>query len=374
MIRADDATSHDPRATPAVECRDLVVRYGARTAVDGVSFVAQHGEVLCILGPNGAGKTSTVECVEGYRRPASGTIRVLGLDPVADHRALAARIGVMLQRGGVYPMLGPARALRLFASYYDDPEDPEALLDVVELRAVADTPWRHLSGGEQARLSLALALVGRPEVLVLDEPTAGVDPEGRLAVREVIAGLRDRGACVILTTHELAEAERLADRVLMLTAGTVAAEGTPGSLMGAPDAVRGGVREAVREMAFGAAPGLELELEALEAAIGAGARVTEVLPGRYRVEVTVRAAGTPATGTPATGTPATGTPAGPTPSALAASVATWLAGQGIDFSDLRVGRSLEEAYLDAVRAHGEQPRAERSGTEVGSEAGSEIAR
>ncbi|MDA8313875.1 MAG: ATP-binding cassette domain-containing protein, partial [Actinomycetota bacterium] len=236
-------------------------------------------------------------------------------------------------------------------------------------RAVADTPWRHLSGGEQARLSLALALVGRPEVLVLDEPTAGVDPEGRLAVREVIAGLRDRGACVILTTHELAEAERLADRVLMLTAGTVAAEGTPGSLMGAPDAVRGGVREAVREMAFGAAPGLELELEALEAAIGAGARVTEVLPGRYRVEVTVRAAGTPATGTPATGTPA-----GPTPSALAASVATWLAGQGIDFSDLRVGRSLEEAYLDAVRAHGEQPRAERSGTEVGSEAGSEIAR
>lgn len=354
MIRADDAVRHDPRAAPAVECQDLVVRYGARTAVDGVSFVARRSEVLCILGPNGAGKTSTVECVEGYRRPASGTIRVLGLDPVADHRALAARIGVMLQRGGVYPMLGPARALRLFASYYDDPEDPEALLDLVKLRGVARTPWRHLSGGEQARLSLALALVGRPDVLVLDEPTAGVDPEGRVAVREIIAGLRDRGACVILTTHELAEAERVADRVLMLTAGTVAAEGSPGSLMGAP--------EAVREMAFGAAPGLELE--ELEAVIGAEARVTEVLPGRYRVEVAVRAASTSAVGTST----------GRTASALAASVATWLAEQGIAFSDLRVGRSLEEAYLDALRAHAEQPQHESSGTEVGSEAGGEIAR
>ena len=354
MIRADDATSYDARTTPAVECQDLVVRYGARTAVDGVSFVARHSEVLCILGPNGAGKTSTVECVEGYRRPASGTIRVLGLDPVADHRALAARIGVMLQRGGVYPMLGPARALHLFASYYDDPEDPEALLDVVRLRGVARTPWRHLSGGEQARLSLALALVGRPEVLVLDEPTAGVDPEGRVAVREVIAGLRDRGACVILTTHELAEAERVADRVLMLSAGTVAAQGSPGSLTGAP--------EAVREMAFGAAPGLELE--ELEAAIGASVRVTEVLPGRYRVELAVGAAASTASGTSPD----------PTPSALAASVASWLAERGIAFSDLRVGRSLEEAYLDALRAHGEQPHADHSGTETRSDAGSEVAR
>ena len=346
MIRADDATRHGGRAAPAVECKDLVVRYGTRTAVNGVSFVARRSEVLCILGPNGAGKTSTVECLEGYRRPASGTIRVLGLDPVADHRALAARIGVMLQRGGVYPMLGPARALRLFASYYDDPEDPEALLDLVRLRAVARTPWRHLSGGEQARLSLALALVGRPEVLVLDEPTAGVDPEGRVAVREVIGSLRDRGACVILTTHELAEAERVADRVLMLTAGTIAAEGSPTSLMGAA--------EAVREMAFGAAPGLDLD--ELEAAIGAEARVTEVLPGRYRVVVTVRATAASRAGT-----------AGPSPGALAASVATWLAQRGIAFSDLRVGRSLEEAYLDALRAHGERPQPESAGSEAGSE-------
>ncbi len=133
---------------------------------------------------------------------------MLGLDPVADHRAVVARMGVMLQRGGVYPVMGPERCSGLFADYYDDPEDPEELLDRVGLRAVARTPWRRLSGGEQQRLSLALALVGRPEVVFLDEPTAGVDPEGRIAVRRVITDLRDRGACVVLTTHELPEAER----------------------------------------------------------------------------------------------------------------------------------------------------------------------
>jgi ABC-2 type transport system ATP-binding protein len=343
VIRAEDATGHVCRAEPAVECDDLVVRYGTRTAVDGISFVARRCEVLCILGPNGAGKTSTVECLEGYRRPASGTVRVLGLDPVANHRALAPHIGVMLQRGGVYPMLGPARALRLFASYYDDPEDPEVLLDLVKLRAVARTPWRHLSGGEQARLSLALALVGRPEVLVLDEPTAGVDPEGRVAVREVIGGLRDRGACVILTTHELTEAERVADRVLVLTEGTIAAEGSPASLMGAT---------APREVGFGAAPGLDLD--DLEAAVGAGAKVTEVLPGRYRVELSARDAAASHAGTATV----------PSPGALAATVATWLAQREIAFSDLRVGRSLEEAYLDALRAQSERPQPRAAGSET----------
>jgi ABC-2 type transport system ATP-binding protein len=351
VIQADDATLRGQRDAHAVECKDLVVRYGTRTALNGVSFVARRGEVLCILGPNGAGKTSTVECIEGYRRPASGTVRVLGLDPVADHRMLVARIGVMLQRGGVYPMLGPARALRLFAAYYDDHEDPEDLLDLVKLRAVARTPWRHLSGGEQARLSLALALVGRPEVLLLDEPTAGVDPEGRVAVREVITSLRDRGACVILTTHELAEAERVADRVLMLTAGTVAAEGSPTTLMGAP--------EAARETAFGAAPGLDLA--ELVAAIGAGARVTEELPGRYRVVVTGQPAEARSAGT-----------ADLSAGVLAARVATWLAQRKIAFSDLRVGRSLEEAYLDALRANGGQPQIESTQNE--NEAGSEVAR
>ena len=329
---ADGPTGLDARVAPAVNCSELVVRYGSRTAVDHVSFTADYGEVLCILGPNGAGKTSTVECLEGYRRPASGTVRVLGLDPVADHAALVARIGVMLQRGGVYPMLAPRRALRLFASYYTDPEDPEALLDLVRLTPVARTPWRHLSGGEQARLSLALALVGRPEVLLLDEPTSGVDPEGRLAVREVIGDLRDRGACVLLTTHELAEAERVADRVLMLAGGTVVAEGTPSSLAGEP--------AIAKEVAFGAPPGLDLE--DLRLVLGARTTVTEEQPGRYRVEVGVQVAASSGPGTSAE----------PAPAALAASVATWLAEQGIAFSDLRVGRSLEEAYLDVLRAHG----------------------
>ena len=124
----------------AVDCRDLVVRYGPRPAVDGLSLSAKRGQVLALLGPNGAGKTSTVETLEGFRRAASGHVRVLGLDPVADHRRLVARIGVMLQRGGTYPVMGPRRALRLFADYYADPEDPEALLDLMGLRAVAATP------------------------------------------------------------------------------------------------------------------------------------------------------------------------------------------------------------------------------------------
>src|SRR6202034_2504121 len=157
-------------------------------------------------------------------------ISVLGLDPLADHGALTGRMGVMLQRGGVYPMLGPRRVLDLFAAYYPDPLATDALLDLVALRTVAATPWRHLSGGEQQRLSLALALVGRPEVAFLDEPTAGVDPEGRIAVRGVVAGLKEKGVCVVLTTHELGEAEKMADRIMILAAGRVVLEGTPQGL------------------------------------------------------------------------------------------------------------------------------------------------
>ena len=217
-----------------------MVRYGPTTAVDGLSLTAHHGQVLALLGPNGAGKTSTVETLEGYRRATEGSVRVLGLDPVSDHRRVVARMGVMLQRGGVYPVMGPRRALGLFADYYDDPEDPDALLELVGLGAVARTPWRRLSGGEQQRLSLALAIVGRPEVVFLDEPTAGVDPEGRMAVRRVITELRDRGACVMLTTHELAEAERVADDVVIIAHGRTVAEGTVAELAAAGG--EGGIR------------------------------------------------------------------------------------------------------------------------------------
>ena len=216
-----------------------------------------------MLGPNGAGKTSTVETLEGYRRPAAGEVRVLGLDPVADHGALTGRIGVMLQRGGVYPMLGPRRVLDLFGRYYPDPLPTDDLLDLVGLRAVAATPWRHLSGGEQQRLSLALALVGRPEVAFLDEPTAGVDPEGRIAVRGVVADLKEKGVCVVLTTHELTEAERMADRIVILSSGRVVLEGTPHDLTAGASSAAGAGRPVVT---FGAPPALDTG--ALAAAVG----------------------------------------------------------------------------------------------------------
>jgi ABC-2 type transport system ATP-binding protein len=304
---------------PAVEVSRLTVRYGSAgpPAVDAIDLRAERSEVLVVLGPNGAGKTSTVEVLEGYRRPAAGSVRVLGLNPIADHGRLTPRIGVMLQRGGVYPMLGPRRVLDLFAAYYDDPVPPEELLHLVGLRGVAGTPWRHLSGGEQQRLSLALALIGRPEVAFLDEPTAGVDPEGRLSIRGVVADLKVRGVCVVLTTHELAEAEAMADRIMILAAGRVALEGTPGELANRATAT------GAPRLTFGATPGLDTA--ALAAAVGPGTSVAETAPGRYRVE----------------GANA----AGPTG---AASVASWLAGMGVTLGHLTVGRTLEDVYFDAV--------------------------
>src|ERR1700722_14249170 len=178
---------------PALDVTGLVVRYGGVVAGGGVDLQAAAGEVVAVLGRNGAGKTSTIEAIEGYRRPAAGTIRGLGLDPHRgpDHRQLARRVGVMLQRGGVYPAMGPAEVIRLFARYYDRPENPEVLLERLALTgAVASTPWRRLSGGEQQRLSLALALVGRPEAVFLDEPTAGGDPQGRQGGRRGVPDLR----------------------------------------------------------------------------------------------------------------------------------------------------------------------------------------
>ena len=317
----------------AVACRDLVVRYGDTVAVDGLSFEARAGEVLALLGPNGAGKTSTVETLEGYRPPDGGSVSVLGADPAGDHATVIPRIGVMLQRGGVYPSLGPARVLRLFAGYYDDPEDPESLLELVGLERVRRTPWRRLSGGEQQRLSLALALVGRPEVVFLDEPTAGVDPEGRLTVRSVIRSLRDRGVCVVLTTHELTEAERLADRVVIVDHGRAVAEGTPAEL--AAERSDGSIR-------FSGPAGLDTG--ALAGAVGADAGVTETEPGHYRLD-----------------------PGGlAVPDALAA-LTTWLAARGTAVTDLRTGASLEEAYL-AVTGR------ERGGGEAGGGSGGEAGR
>jgi ABC-2 type transport system ATP-binding protein len=311
----------------AIEVSGLVVRYGPKVAVDGLDLTVEAGQVVTVLGPNGAGKTSTVEVLEGYRRPAAGRVRVLGLDPQKDHRALTARIGVMLQRGGVYPGMDPAEALRLFASYYDHPDDPGALLGRVGLRDAATTPWRRLSGGQQQRLSLALALVGRPEVAFLDEPTAGVDPEGRLAIRQVIRDLQAGGTAVLLTTHELEEAERLADRLVIVDRGQVVASGTPSELRNSTG---------ITTIRFAAPAGLDLA----SLANAVSASVSETAPGQYVVEGEVQVETRPAT---------------------IAALAGWLAAHGHALTDLQTGgEPLEDVYL-RLTGHGqpsEQPRIE----------------
>jgi ABC-2 type transport system ATP-binding protein len=283
-----------------------------------LSFSAHRGEIVALLGPNGAGKTTTVETLEGYRRADSGRLSVLDLDPTGDHAALTPRIGVMLQAGGVYPGIRAGEAMRLFASYYDDPVDPMGLLDRVGLTPRAKATWRQLSGGEQQRLSLALALVGRPKVAFLDEPTAGVDVGGRRIVRDVIRELRDNGACVLVTTHELDEAARLADRILIVDRGRLVASGTPAELMGI------GAGEEIR---FGAPPGIDTG----SLAERLGAAVEESSPGEYRIA------------------------AAPTPVNVAA-VTAWLAERDLPLADLRAGRqSLEDVFLRLTSpAEGEQ--------------------
>jgi ABC-2 type transport system ATP-binding protein len=263
----------------AIEVSGLEKRYGATRAVDGLSFEVARGEVFGLLGPNGAGKTSTVEILEGYRTPDAGTARVLGLDPVRDGAQLRPRIGVMLQEGGLYPRLRPLELLRLFAAYYDNPEDPESLLDLVGLRTTTATAIRRLSGGEAQRLSLACALIGRPEVVFLDEPTAGMDPHARATTWQLVRDLRSRGVTVLLTTHAMDEAEQLCDRVAIIAAGRLAALGTPLEL----------TRDAgADEIWFSAVPGLDTAAIAKALELDEGA-VVEDRVGEYLV----RAAGTP---------------------------------------------------------------------------------
>jgi len=315
----------------AVEVDELTVRYGDVLAVDCVSFEAQAGQITAILGPNGAGKTTTVEVLEGFRRPDGGRTSVTGLDPVRDHAALTHRVGVMLQAGGVGPGVRVGEALRHAAALYDHALDPAALLERVGLRGKERRTWRQISGGEQRRLALALALVGRPQVAFLDEPGSGVDPQGRLAIREVVAGLRDDGVTVVLTTHDLDEAEKLADHVVILDHGTVIAQGSPDALMTAATAP---------EVRFGAPPGLDVA--ALTERIGAP--VSEGEPGEYLVE----AAGSPT---------------------LVAALTAWLAERDLPLRDLRAGRQrLEDVFLRLVSEPGpplvaEQPdaRPERPG-------------
>jgi ABC-2 type transport system ATP-binding protein len=304
----------DGRAQWAIEVAGLAKRYGDRRAVDGISLRIAPGEVFGLLGPNGAGKTTTVETLEGYRAPDAGTVRVLGLDPQADGPALRPRIGVMLQEGGLYPGVRPLEALRLFAAFYETPDDPERLLDLVGLRPVASTYVRRLSGGECQRLSLALALVGRPEVLFLDEPTAGMDPRARQTTWDLVRDLRAAGTTVVLTTHAMDEAEHLCDRVAIIDRGQIVTEGSPADLTSV-----GG-----EDLRFATTAGLDLPALAAALSLAADA-VTESRPGEYRI----RAEMTPE---------------------LVAELAVWLRDKGYGLTELRTERAtLEEVFLQLTR-------------------------
>ncbi|MCH9667043.1 MAG: ABC transporter ATP-binding protein [Actinomycetia bacterium] len=253
--------------------RDVSKRYGSTTAVSQLDLHVEASEVFALLGPNGAGKTTTVEMCEGFIRPDSGQISILGLDPIADNAEMRSRIGVMLQGGGAYPAARAAEMLDLVASYAADPIDPQWLLDTLGLTDSARTTYRRLSGGQQQRLSLACAVVGRPELVFLDEPTAGMDAQARIVVWELIDALRRDGVTVVLTTHQLSEAEELADRILIIDHGKAVATGTPAELM------RSGAENQLRFQA----PRM-LDLSLLTAALPERYRAVETSPGEYLVE------------------------------------------------------------------------------------------
>ncbi|MFI9025842.1 ABC transporter ATP-binding protein [Streptomyces sp. NPDC053560] len=261
---------------PAVEVTGLVKRYGAKTAVDGLDLTVARGGITAVLGPNGAGKTTTVETCEGYRRPDAGTVRVLGLDPVADAAALRPRIGVMLQSGGVYPGARAEEMLRHTASLHAHPVDVDLLIERLGLGSCGRTNYRRLSGGQQQRLALAMAVVGRPELVFLDEPTAGLDPQARHATWDLVRELRTDGVSVVLTTHFMDEAEQLADDVAIIDGGKVIAQGSPETLC------KGGAENTLR---FTGRPGLDLA--SLLKALPAESAAAELTPGAYRVTGTI---------------------------------------------------------------------------------------
>jgi ABC-2 type transport system ATP-binding protein len=296
---------------PAVEVTGLVKRYGGVTAVDGLTLAAGRAEVTSLLGPNGAGKTTTIEICEGYRRADQGSVRVLGLDPVRDARELRPKVGVMLQSGGLPQAVRAGDYLRLMASFHARPVDPAALLDRLGLTSCARVPCRRLSGGQQQRLSLAAAVIGRPELVFLDEPTAGLDPQARHATWDLITELRTAGVSVILTTHFMEEAERLADGVAIIDHGRLVAAGTPAELAGTAGPHR-------------VSPQPGLSTDSLLAALPGGTAAKESPEGHYVIEVQGRV----------------------DPQLLAA-VTAWCAEHGVLAKDLRVeSRTLEDVFLE----------------------------
>ena len=300
-----------PASGTAVRLRGVHKRFGATVAVADLDLDVHTAEVFALLGPNGAGKTTTVEMCEGFLRPDAGRIEVLGLDPIVDNQRLRPRIGVMLQGGGGYPAARAGEMLGLVAAYAANPLDPQWLLRTLGLTDAVSTTYRRLSGGQQQRLALACALVGRPELVFLDEPTAGMDAHARLVVWELIDSLRRDGVTVLLTTHHLKEAEELADRLLIIDRGVAVATGTPAEL------TRAG---ATGQLRFTAPPRLDLTL--LVSALPEQCRVSERQPGEYLVE-------------------------GQVDPQVLATVTAWCARLDVLATNLRVEqRSLEDVFLE----------------------------
>ena len=296
------------RGEPTLVVDHLTVRYGDLVAVDAVSFSARAGQVTAVLGPNGAGKTSTIEICEGIRRASSGHVRVLGFDPTKDHRALANEMGVMLQEGGIYPSARPIDVVQqycgLYASGKSQVANPQELIDLVGLTDRQKTSWRRLSGGEKQRLSLALALASQPRIIFLDEPTSGVDVNGRTTIREIIRRLADQGVTVILATHELDEAEKICDRVVIFDKGKVLVEGTLDDVRKARRTVR---LRTVRPLILDDMPD------------NLAGWLVEDAPCDYSIE--------------------------DAPQGLIAALAVWLSERGIDVVELRTGMaSLEDVF------------------------------
>ncbi len=296
-------------ADAAIVVENFTKSYGSNRVVDELQFTVQRGEIFALLGPNGAGKTTTIETLEGYRKPDNGHVRVLGLDPIRESQKLKPLIGVMLQQEGLYPGLTPREVLHLFAGYYRQPQNIDSLLERVGLNTSIKTKCRRLSGGQKRRLALAVALVGNPILVFLDEPTSGMDPQARLATWEIIRKLKQNGATILLTTHLMDEAERLADRIAIIDHGRLVALDTPSGLMGAQNST------VVR---FVAPAGLDCnQLSALQFANAA----EEIRPGSYLIETDEAAM-------------------------LIAELTTWLRDQHITLSELRVGHgSLEDLFL-----------------------------
>ncbi|GAA0794430.1 ABC transporter ATP-binding protein [Spirilliplanes yamanashiensis] len=299
------------RETPALSVAGVVVRYGETTALDGVDLRLERGTVLSLLGPNGAGKTSLLQVCEGYRRPDGGTVEVLGADPHTARGWLMPRVGIMLQGGGLHPSARAGELLKLFASYAANPLDLDMLVERLELGRFLGTRYRRLSGGEQQRLALALAVVGRPELVFLDEPTAGMDAQARRATWDIIRALRHDGVSVLLTTHLLDEAEKLADDVVIIRRGEVIATGTPQQLTAAAG---------IESLHVDADPGLAVAT----AALPGDAAITEEIPGRYTVTGRVDAA-------------------------VAAAVLGWFAAQGAHVTAVQSRRrTLEDVFLEVT--------------------------